>query len=555
MRKKKIVKMDRSFPNGERTAFPEAAAFVRDALRELGIREKLSQKTELLCEEALVLLERNAETGTALQVRIRRFFGDTEVSFSSPGKEFDPYSGGEEDMSEDAIRALLLRSFGEKFKYRHKNGVNHIRIQTGQSELSANTVTFFALALGLLFGVFVRFVLGQSAGEAVSRYALTPVRTIFMNGLSIVIAPVVFFSIVTCFSQFHSLADFGKLGAKVFGMYMLTTVIAVLVGIGMFSLFRPGTPGFALTADAAETAGETVRTDVEIGVLPMLMGIVPDNFLAPFLESNTLQIIFLAVLCGVAVGMIGQYSAVLNQIFEACGSLFLMITTLIAKLIPLAAFASVALMVIHLGGDSLLAVLGGGAVEIGGLFVMLCVYGLLILLIGRTNPLTFFKKIREGMLTSFSLSSSSAAMPTNLRICTEKLGVSPKVANFSIPLGATINMDGSCIYLTVFGLFIARAYGMEISASAMISMVFIIILLSLGSPGVPGAGLICLGVVLETLVLPVEAVGLAIAVNPILDMFNTLSNTTGDMATALIVAKSENLLDTGVFGASESPRS
>ena len=151
------------------------------------------------------------------------------------------------------------------------------------------------------------------------------------------------------------------------------------------------------------------------------------------------------------------------------------------------------------------------------------------------------------MLTSFTLSSSSAAMPTNLRICTEKLGISPKVANFSIPLGATINMDGFCIFLTVMGMFMARAYGVAIPPSGLLTLAITVILLSLGAPGVPGGGLVCLGIVLKTLHVPVEALGLIIAIYPLLDMLDTASNTSGDMAAALIVAKRMKLLDLDTY--------
>ena len=159
------------------------------------------------------------------------------------------------------------------------------------------------------------------------------------------------------------------------------------------------------------------------------------------------------------------------------------------------------------------------------------------------NPITFFKKNREGMLTSFTLSSSSAAMPTNMRICTDSLGISPKVCNFSIPLGATVNMDGTCIFLTITGLFLARAYGVTVPQSAMVSLAITIILLSLGCPGIPGASIVCLCVILANLGVPIEAIGLIMGINPFLQMANTMSNTTGDIAASLIVARSEGLLD------------
>ncbi len=367
-----------------------------------------------------------------------------------------------------------------------------------------------------------------------------------MNSLKIIVAPVVFFSIVTCMSQFNSIRELGHLGAKVMGMYLLTTVIAVDLGIGMSLLIQPGEWGFALSG-GAQTAAVAADAGAEASILNTVVNIVPSNFLSPFLQSDTLQVIFLALLCGVAVGLIGEYTKVLRELFEAFNSLFLTITTMISRFIPAAVFCSVALLVIDLGGSSLFSVVGAGMTHILATLCMLVVYGLLVLLLARLNPLTFYRKNREGMLTSFTLCSSSAAMPTNLKTCTEKLGISPKVCNFSIPLGATVNMDGSSIYLAVAGLFLARAYGISVVPASLVSLAVTIVLLSLGAPGVPGSGLICLSVVLSALGVPIEAVGLVIAIDPILDMFITMSNTTGDVTTALIVAKSENLLDMEVY--------
>lgn len=216
---------------------------------------------------------------------------------------------------------------------------------------------------------------------------------------------------------------------------------------------------------------------------------------------------------------------------------------MIARCIPAAVFCSVSLLVIELGGGSLLSVLGAGLTHVLITLCMLCVYGILVLVMARLNPLTFFRKNWEGMLTSFTLCSSSASMPTNLRTCTDKLGISPKVCNFSIPLGATVNMDGTCIYLCVMGLFLARAYGVSVPLSSLFSIAVTIVLLSLGAPGVPGSALVCMSVVLTALNVPVEAIGLIIAIDPLLDMFITMSNTTGDVMAALVVARTEKLLD------------
>lgn len=551
MKRVKITDKRQSFAADSRSFMEDSIQFIHTSLSEMGIAKKHVTRTELLAEEMIVQMMQHATADAVLYIRIRRFLGDTSVNFHMQGDEFNPFADtvetahltekDDKDM-EEAIRSIVMRSFGENFKYRHINHVNWVRILSGQTDQSMLVLTMTALVLGLIFGTLAKLVFPEVLTTGLCTYLLTPVKTIFMNALKVIIAPVVFFSIVTCISQFNSILELGRLGAKVMGMYLLTTVIAVFLGISITLLVQPGEWAFALSG-SVQTAAVTVDTSVDTSILNTIVNIVPSNFIAPFVQSDTLQIIFLAIVCGVAVGLIGKYSKTLKDLFEACNSLFLTITTMIARCIPAAVFCSVSLLVIELGGGSLLSVLGAGLTHVLITLCMLCVYGILVLVMARLNPLTFFRKNWEGMLTSFTLCSSSASMPTNLRTCTDKLGISPKVCNFSIPLGATVNMDGTCIYLCVMGLFLARAYGVSVPLSSLFSIAVTIVLLSLGAPGVPGSALVCMSVVLTALNVPVEAIGLIIAIDPLLDMFITMSNTTGDVMAALVVARTEKLLD------------
>lgn len=542
---RKIKRINQSFDSSGQSFISDSMGFIETCLKSLGVNKKLIQKTRLISEEMIAELRKHAPDGAALHIRIKKFFGDTTVSLTMKGEEFSPYSDDEsldEDSSEGVIRSVLLRSFGESFKYSHKNNTNYVQIISGQSAQKINNSALYALFLGLLFGAIVKFLLPVPVHNVLCSFILTPIKTVFMNAINIIIAPVVFFSIVSCFSQFNNMSEIGKIGIKVVSMYMLTTFFAVCIGMGLSALISPGEFGFALNANiAADTVN--INTSANTSILSTLIGIVPNNFLSPFLESNTLQLIFLAVLCGIAVGMLGDYSAMIKEFFDALNSLFLTITTIIAKFIPVAAFVSVALLIINLDEYSLFSILQAALTHCLSILIMMSVYGILVLVLAKLSPLKFYRNNKDGMLTSLTLSSSSAAMPTNMNICTEKMGVSPIVANFSIPLGATINMDGTCLYLCVIGLFMAKAYGVEMTLPSMISLAITIVLLSLGAPGVPGCALICLGVVLKTLNIPIEAMSLIIAINPILDMLDTMNNTTGDMAAAVIVAKSEGLLD------------
>lgn len=401
-------------------------------------------RTLLIAEELIPLLIRNAADGAGLRVRVRRYLGDISVSISAAGKSFNPYiapadaSAGigemEDDEAEQAIRAILLKSQGDKLKISHRKGVNHVRILAGRSGQQLLIHTSVALLMGVLCGLLMKYVLPAVFSDGMKTYLLVPIRIMFMNALRIVIGPVIFFSIVSCISQFKDLSELGRIGAKVMGIYMVTTVIAISLAFGVYRVAQPGSFGFALAMEGNMEA-VNVNVNVDTSLLHMIINIVPTNIFSPFLESDTLSIIFLAVLCGAAVGLIGEHSATLQEFFEACNSLFLTITTIISRLIPLVVFCSVTVMLKEMSRASLVSILGFAATDQIALFCMMLIYGLMVLILGRLNPVTFFKKNREGLLTSFTLCSSSAAIPTNMRICKDMLGISPKVCNFSIPLG------------------------------------------------------------------------------------------------------------------------
>ncbi len=556
MLKKRFINKKKSIPCKNADALAESLQFVEETLDELGVSKKLSMRTVLLAEEIIPQFIHNAETGADLRIHIQRSLGDASVSIQASGRNFDPLDvpgekaellGQMEDAeAEQAIRSILLKSQGDNLKITHRGGKNHARILVGKSDRSMMLWTGIALILGLFFGFVISSVFPPELSEGLSTCVLKPVKTVFMNALNMVIGPVVFFSIACCISQFKNLAELGRIAVKILVCYTVTTVIAVFLSILLFPVTDPGQFGFALTLDSG-TEKVSVDTNRDTSILSMIVNIVPSNFVKPFLESDTLQIIFLGLLCGIAAGMIGKYAPMLQDFLEACNSLFLTITTIITRFIPLAAFCSSTLMMANIGGESIIYVLGFAGTTLMILACMLVIYGLLILVLGRLNPLKFYYNNREGMLTSLTLSSSSAAMPVNIKTCTEKMGISPKISNFSIPLGATINMDGTSIVLVTSTLFLTKAYGVVIPESMYMSIVIMIILMSLGCPGVPGAALVCLGIILEGLGVPIEAIGLIMGILPIVDMCATMSNTTGDVAMSLIVARSEGLLDLKKF--------
>ena len=274
---------------------------------------------------------------------------------------------------------------------------------------------------------------------------------------------------------------------------------------------------------------------------------MPSDIINPFLNLNMLQIIFMAVLCGIATGLLGKYSDMLRDLFEAFNDLFLKVTTMIIKVMPAAVFCSIMSMILTMGVGSLESVLGMMATFILGLVLMMLLYCMLMAVMGGINPGPFVRKYSPCMLQVFSMASSNASIPINMEACEKKLGIGRKIFSLSIPLGATLNMHGTCIYLSVFALALAKIYNVQVTGGAMLSMVISIVVLSMGAPGIPGSGLICLSVLLTQINVPVEAVGLVMGIDSLCGMFRCMSNCLGDVAVSMIVAKSEDELDMKVY--------
>lgn len=396
-----------------------------------------------------------------------------------------------------------------------------------------------ALVLALGVGLGLRFLCGAEIREGVSQWVLSPLKTVYLNALKLVVAPVVFSSIAGSIAGISDYKAYGRIGLKVVGLYLLTSLAASCVGIGVAAVLHPGA-GVALPGEAQYQASVT-----EISLLDTLVNIVPTNLVSPFQESNMTQVIFLAILIGGAAGMLEQKSG-LSQFrrgLELLHKLFLTIATMILRFIPLGTFCAVALLILDIDPE----LLGGllrliGCVFLGAALMMLF-YGTMFFLRTRLNPGRLLKKCLPS-LTSFALlCSTSAVLPQTLDTCTNRLGIHKDIASFAIPLGSTINMDGACIYLTVSALFLAELYGVELSPSMLGGLVLTTLLLSVGAPPLPGAGFICLSVLVMQLGLPMDSIGYLLGIDQLMSMCRTVVNGAGDMVCAAVVAYGEGKLD------------
>lgn len=529
----------------------EALEFLGAELPRKKVSEKDIIKTRLLAEECLFKLAKDAAEGTTFEIWIRSVLGNVTTKIKCKGKEIDfsdalALSGNDfknafdEEMDDSAIETIqnmLLKGFADKFKISRKKNMNYIDIITKKDPQMTLYITLSAIVLAVIIGLFMRLCLSETIYNGFCNNVLQPLKTIYMNLLSMIVGPVVFFSMITCMMQFSDMRSFGRIGGKTMGIYTFTSAIAAIAGIGIFYLIQPGTEGSFVSMITSQDTPNTA-----ISFLDTIIDIFPSNIVGSFYENNVLQILIMGLFMGVAANLIGEKGKVLQNFFEAMNDMFLEMVLLLAKLIPLITFCSVMILILTTGTDALISLLALIGTLLAGLVVMVFTYSIMIILTAKVSPFPFLKRYIPTALNVFSLSSSSASMPLNMDFC-KNIGISQRVYSFTIPFGATINMDGAMIALMTGVLFMAKTFGVTIDTSHIIMLIVSGMLLSMASPGVPGGSLVACTVLLKQMGVPMDCLPLVMVYLTVTDMICTVSNTTGDVAASVIVASTEKLLD------------
>ncbi len=365
----------------------------------------------------------------------------------------------------------------------------------------------------------------------------------FLRLLQVIVIPLVLISLICGTAAMEDVVKVGRVGGKTLAFYLATTAIAISLAITLALIVKPGAH-FPLVADVNFEAAPPPP------LLQVLLDIVPANIFAAMAQGQMLPIILFAILFGLALTMAGEPGRRLLAVLQDANAVVLKLVWLVMLLAPLGVFALIA-RTFATQGFGAFAPLAKyfGLVLVTLLIHAMVVYPLLLRLLARLEPRRFLSKVREAQIFAFSTASSNATIPVTYRVVQEKLGVQPSIAAFSVPLGATINMDGTAIMQGAATVFIAQVYGVELSVVQLLTVVLTATLASIGTAGVPAVGLIMLALVLQQAGLPVAGVGLILGIDRILDMARSAVNVTGDCAVACIVARSENELDENVFNA------
>lgn len=395
-----------------------------------------------------------------------------------------------------------------------------------KKKLSLAAQIFIAMVLAIVAGLLM-----QSCADFANNY-IKPFGTIFLNLVKFIVVPIVLFSIMCGIISMSDIRKVGSIGLKTVVFYLCTTAFAVTIGLVGGNLFKGAFPVVATTDLTYDASAATSFMDT-------LVNIFPSNFFKPMVDANMLQVIVMAVLLGFSIILVGEKNAKVVSAFNDLNDIFMKCMELILKLSPIGVFCLLCPIIASNGA----AIIGSLAMVlltayICYIFHALVVYSLTVKAMGGMSPAKFFKGMLPAIIFAFSSASSVGTLPINLD-CVTKLGAKKEVASFVLPLGATINMDGTAIYQGVCAIFIAACYGIQLTLPQMLTIVLTATLASIGTAGVPGAGMVMLAMVLTSVGLPVDGIALVAGVDRIFDMGRTTVNITGDAACAVIVSNME----------------
>ncbi|MEZ4386218.1 MAG: dicarboxylate/amino acid:cation symporter [Candidatus Krumholzibacteriia bacterium] len=410
-------------------------------------------------------------------------------------------------------------------------------------KLDLTTWILLGLAAGIVCGLLQHWLLPDAFNQASVRWFHDPVGRLFLNAIRLMVVPLVIVSLTLGTAAIGDPRKLGRIGGKTMGLYLLTTAVAITIGLVLASVVRPGS-GLSIPMDVA-FAGRVAPP-----LTDTLVDIVPTNPFAAMVEGKMLQVICVALLMGLALAAVKDRARPLVGVLESLDAVIQRMVIMIMWIAPVGVFALIAKVIVSEGLAVFVPLLKYMGCVLGALVIHVAVvYSLLLVALARQSPLQFFRNIYPAMVVAFSTSSSNATLPVTMEVAERRLGTREAIHAFTLPLGATINMDGTAIMQGVATVFIAGVYGIDLSFGDFLQVILMATLASIGTAGVPGVGLIMLSMVLVEVGLPVEGIGIILGVDRLLDMSRTAVNIAGDLMCTTVVARSEGEFDPAVFGA------
>lgn len=404
----------------------------------------------------------------------------------------------------------------------------------------ANKV-LIALISGIIFGLIAHGFFPVGLNDFLIKWILNPVGSIFLRGIKMIVVPLVLCSLICGAASIGDVKKLGRVGGKIMVYYLMTTAFAVTIALIFANMVNPGL-GLNLTLPTEYKAAEAPF------IMDVFVNMIPTNPIESLVKGEMLQIIVFAIIFGVCLTLIGERVKPLLNTISHINEIMIKIIGIIMLTAPCGVFALISKVFISQGLEILLPLIKYTVtILIVLLLQVLLIYGFALKFLGKVNPLKFFKKYWSVMIVAFSTSSSNATIPVNMDVCHKRLGVPESITSFTIPLGATVNMDGTAIMQGVAAVFIAQLFGLDLSLQQQLMIILTATLASIGTAGVPGAGIVMLAMVLQQVGIPLEGIAIVLSVDRLIDMCRTLVNVTGDAVGTVVVSNSEKELDLEVY--------
>ncbi|MCI5516334.1 dicarboxylate/amino acid:cation symporter [Roseburia sp. MUC/MUC-530-WT-4D] len=412
-----------------------------------------------------------------------------------------------------------------------------------KKKLSDTGKILLGLIFGAVFGIILNYLVPDSSikNDVVINGVLYVIGNGFLKLMKMLVVPLVFTSLICGAAAIGDTKTLGKVGVKTIALYICTTALAVSVAIGVANLIRPG---IGLNMSEIQAGDAVTTTTTQTGMADTLLDIIPDNPFGSLANGTMLQIIVFALIVGILIAKMGERAELLFNFASQCNDLMMEMTMFVMKAAPIGVFCLIAKTFSGLGLDAIIPLLKYVISVIAALAVQCFgVYMLLLFGFTRLNPVRFFKKFLPVFGFAFSTATSNATIPLSIETLEDKMGVSRRISSFTIPLGATINMDGTSIMQGVAVVFASQAYGIHLGLNGYLTVIATATLASIGTAGVPSVGLITLSMVFQSVGLPIEAIALIMGIDRILDMIRTAVNVTGDAVCTTIVAFQNKAVD------------
>ena len=542
---------------------PAAIQFIRESLQAYRVKiRKPEQDFYYLSELLSFLAEQYPDTKSILLQVTKRF--DTVIQIFFDGEKMDmeglfqkrfsrPDAAIADEVEAGRIRELFQEYFKPKnFSQKYNGTLNTLTLIIRHSNIKSMVVMLISMVLGTGVGLAMRAFLPEAATSFIAGNILQTVTTIFMNCIKMLIGPLIFFTVASSISSYTDLSSLGRMGSKLCLRYFINAVLALAVATGLTLLIKPGMDDNIPTIDSLiKSASSAVDTaaKTEVSLKSTILGIFPSNFFKAFTDASILQIIFISFLLGICTALLhGEVRSRISGFLSAGNTLFCKMMSIVMLALPVSVFCSMANAILTLGVDMLVLLVRWLVTLVASFALMIVVYVLLIALFTHISPATYLKRYGTAILGAFAMGSSNSSMPLCISTCEERLGVSPKVASFSIPVGVSLHCASNCIFYLVSVYFLANVYSpVDITPLTNLMMFFSIFVLGIGAPSVPGAGPVCVAVLLAEMGMPMGLITLIIGLDPFVSMFKTATSCVEDSYVTLAVAKSEKLLDRDVL--------